>query len=61
MMKPRVKICCIANEQEAFDAIKAGASAVGLVGAMPSGPGPISDEEIFRIARVVRRRWRRFF
>jgi len=53
MMKPRVKICCIANEQEAFDAIKAGASAVGLVGAMPSGPGPISDEEIYRIARVV--------
>ena len=52
-MKPRVKICCIANEKEAFAAIKAGASAIGLVGAMPSGPGPISDEEIYRIARVV--------
>ncbi len=53
MIKPRIKICCIANEREAFAAIAAGAAAVGLVGAMPSGPGPISDEEICRIARVV--------
>lgn len=52
-MKPRVKICCIANEQEAADAISFGASAVGLVGKMPSGPGPISDEEIYTIARSV--------
>lgn len=52
-MRPRVKICCIANEQEAADAISFGASAVGLVGEMPSGPGPISDEEIFRIAKTV--------
>ena len=52
-MKPRVKICCIANEQEAADAISFGASAIGLVGAMPSGPGPISDEEIYTIARSV--------
>ena len=35
---PRVKICCIRSEQEAHDAIRYGASAVGLVGAMPSGP-----------------------
>lgn len=49
----RIKICCIANEQEAADAIRFGASAIGLVGAMPSGPGPIADEEIFRIARSV--------
>jgi len=49
----RIKICCIANEQEAADAISFGASAVGLVGAMPSGPGPISDEDIFRIAAAV--------
>ena len=53
MRRPRVKICCIANEQEAADAIAFGASAVGLVAKMPSGPGPISDEEIFRIARTV--------
>src|SRR5438445_3855159 len=52
-MKPRVKICCIANPQEAVDAISFGASAIGLVGEMPSGPGPISDEEIFAIARTV--------
>ena len=52
-MKPRVKICCISSRREAFDAIEAGASALGLVGAMPSGPGVISDEEIFAIARVV--------
>ncbi len=49
----RVKICCIANEQEASDAIVFGASAIGLVGEMPSGPGPISDEEIHRISRTV--------
>jgi phosphoribosylanthranilate isomerase len=52
-MKPRVKVCCIANEQEAADAISFGASAIGLVGVMPSGPGPISDEEIFDIAQTV--------
>ena len=50
---PRIKVCCIANEKEAADAISFGASAIGLVGKMPSGPGPISDEEIFRIARTV--------
>jgi phosphoribosylanthranilate isomerase len=53
MRRPRIKICCIQNEQEAADAISFGAAAVGLVGAMPSGPGPISDEEIYRIARSV--------
>lgn len=52
-MTPRIKICCIADEQEAAQAISFGASAIGLVGAMPSGPGPISDEQIFAIARTV--------
>jgi len=52
-MTPRIKICCIANEQEAADAINFGASAIGLVGRMPSGPGPISDEDIHRIAKAV--------
>lgn len=52
-MIPRAKICCIANEQEAADAISFGASAVGLVGEMPSGPGPIPDEDIRRIAARV--------
>jgi phosphoribosylanthranilate isomerase len=52
-MHIRVKICCIANEREAELAISYGASAIGLVGAMPSGPGPIADEEIYRIAKSV--------
>ena len=52
-MSVRIKICCIANEQDASDAIAFGASAIGLVGKMPSGPGPISDEDIFRIASIV--------
>ena len=50
---PKIKICCIANEQEAADAISFGASAIGLVGKMPSGPGPIADEDIKRIAQSV--------
>ena len=52
-MKTRVKICCIASEEEARVAIACGASALGLVAAMPSGPGPISDELILRIAKSV--------
>lgn len=34
-------------------AAEAGAHFVGLVGAMPSGPGPIPDEAISRIARAA--------
>ncbi len=49
----KVKICCIASEAEAQLAIGMGAFAVGLVGEMPSGPGPIPDERIFQIARIV--------
>ncbi|ARN81696.1 phosphoribosylanthranilate isomerase [Methylocystis bryophila] len=49
-MRTRIKICCIASIEEARLAIGAGADALGLVGAMPSGPGPISDETIFEIA-----------
>lgn len=48
-----VKICCIANLQEARLAVSAGASAIGLVSAMPSGPGPISEELIAGIAARV--------
>src|SRR5215211_1350128 len=51
--KPRVKICCIASVGEAWVAIDAGASAVGLVSAMPSGPGPISEELIAEIAATI--------
>jgi phosphoribosylanthranilate isomerase len=52
-MKPRAKICCIGSIEEARLAISLGASAVGLVGRMPSGPGPIEDELIREIARSV--------
>lgn len=52
-MKPRIKICCIASEYEAAQAISLGASAIGLVGKMPSGPGPIADELIRTIAASV--------
>lgn len=34
-------------------AVRHGADAVGLVGAMPSGPGPISDDRIAEIAAAV--------
>jgi phosphoribosylanthranilate isomerase len=52
-MKPRVKICCMASVEEAWMAIEAGASAVGLVSAMPSGPGPIPEELIAEIAAII--------
>lgn len=52
-MKPRVKICCISTTQEAKTAIEHGASALGLVGPMPSGPGCITDDVIFEIAKTV--------
>ncbi len=50
---PRVKICCIATNKRPPTRSVFGAAAIGLVGAMPSGPGPISDEEIRRIAGSV--------
>ncbi|MXV16514.1 phosphoribosylanthranilate isomerase [Hufsiella ginkgonis] len=49
-MYPRVKICCISSVNEAAIAVKYGASALGLVGKMPSGPGVISDTLIREIA-----------
>jgi phosphoribosylanthranilate isomerase len=52
-MKPRVKVCCIGSVEEAQIAIRYGASALGLVSTMPSGPGPISEELIAEIARTI--------
>ncbi len=52
-MKPRIKICCISSKEEAKTAINFGASALGLVAKMPSGPGIISDELISEIALSV--------
>ena len=50
---PRVKICCMGSLAEAWLAISSGASAVGLVSAMPSGPGVISEDLIAEIAREL--------
>jgi phosphoribosylanthranilate isomerase len=52
-MKPRIKICCIKSIDEAKTAIGLGASAIGLVAMMPSGPGPIPDELIRQIVKSV--------
>ena len=53
MHRTRIKICCIQSEAEARLAIAEGADALGLVGTMPSGPGPIDDALIARIAAAV--------
>jgi phosphoribosylanthranilate isomerase len=53
MATTRVKICCIMSVAEARLAVSAGASALGLVGPMPSGPGVIDDALIAEIAAVV--------
>jgi phosphoribosylanthranilate isomerase len=51
--KPRVKICCISSVQEAQLAIRYGASALGLVSEMPSGPGVIPETSIAEIASSI--------
>lgn len=48
-----IKICCISSIDEAKTAVAYGASALGLVARMPSGPGPIADELIKTIAQTV--------
>jgi len=52
-MRTRVKICCIASAGEAKMAIAQGADALGLVGKMPSGPGPIPDWLIAEIVKTI--------
>jgi phosphoribosylanthranilate isomerase len=52
-VRTRVKICCISSIEEAKLAIESGADAIGLVGKMPSGPGPIADELIAGIAKTI--------
>lgn len=49
----RVKICCISSIGEALTAIKYGASALGLVSEMPSGPGIIDENLISKIISIV--------
>ncbi len=52
-MPVRIKICCIRDIHEAETAIRYGASAICLVAAMPSGPGPIPDDLIRQIAAAT--------
>jgi phosphoribosylanthranilate isomerase len=49
----KVKICCIQSVDEARMAIEMGASAIGLVSEMPSGPGVISETDIAKIAAAI--------
>lgn len=49
----RFKVCCIASPAEAEVAIAAGASALGLVSTMPSGPGVIDEPMIAEIAARI--------
>ena len=49
----RVKVCCMKSVEEVWMAVEAGASAIGLVSPMPSGPGPISNEKAAEIAAEV--------
>lgn len=51
--RTRLKVCCIQSVDEARIAVRHGADAVGLVAAMPSGPGPIDDDRITDIAASV--------
>jgi len=53
MAATRIKICCIASVEEAWTAIDHGASAVGLVSEMPSGPGVIPEPLIAEIAAAL--------
>jgi phosphoribosylanthranilate isomerase len=49
----RIKVCCIASPHEATLALRAGADALGLVSAMPSGPGIVSDDTIDTVIAAV--------
>ena len=50
---PRIKICCIQSQQEAQLAIRYGASALGFVTDMPSGPGVLPEDQIAEIIAQV--------
>ena len=49
----RIKVCCISSVDEAQLAFAAGVDAIGLVSAMPSGPGQIDEETIAEIAATT--------
>lgn len=49
----KIKICCIASLAEARLAVQHGAAALGLVSAMPSGPGVIDEATIRDVAAAT--------
>ncbi|MBU0742354.1 phosphoribosylanthranilate isomerase [bacterium] len=49
----RIKICCIGSVEEARLAVRLGASALGFVSEMPSGPGVIPEALIAEIVATV--------
>ena len=49
----KLKVCCMKSIEEIHLAHRYGATAVGLVGPMPSGPGMISDQEARTFARAA--------
>lgn len=56
-MITRIKICCIRDIREAETAIRHGASAIGLVAAMPSGVrtnGRLDGEKLEKFISEVR-------
>ena len=52
MAVTRVKICCMQSYDEAMMAVRYGASAVGMISAVPSSPWVLAEE---RIADIVAR------
>jgi phosphoribosylanthranilate isomerase len=50
-----IKICCIGSLEEARLALRHGATSIGLVSRMPSGPGPIPEDLIAEIAAALPR------
>lgn len=52
---PKIKVCCISSVEEAALAVASGASALGFVSSMPSGPGVIDDGLIAEIVASVPR------
>lgn len=48
-----VKVCCISSAEEVATAVASGASALGFVSQMPSGPGVIAETLIARLVPLV--------
>lgn len=53
MIRPRIKICCIQDRQQAALAIAHGADAIGLVALGLSGPEVLPDAQITHVAEDV--------